>query len=238
MKRVKYVKKKGNINRNNKGRITVRGKQNILGLNFNYLSDDYSYVGLRLIKKFLLFFNSIKAKIILKKFNKRKNRFIYLIMFTEGPFCGLYNYCSVSRSVSVNNFIHISCFSDSSLHLGDIYMLSNTPEGSKIYNIGGVISNGAVYARNSVKNACLLNTGQLYASIRMPSGQIKLIYKRVFCTYGELDYNPSKKINKAGDSRRAGYRPKVRGVAMNACDHPHGGGEGKSSIGRCSVFSV
>jgi len=72
-----------------------------------------------------------------------------------------------------------------------------------------------------------------YAQVKMPSGEIRLIKKECLCTIGQVS-NPDKRhvtIGKAGRKRHMGIRPTVRGTAMNPVDHPHGGGEGKQSIG-------
>lgn len=237
-KRVKYIGK-NSFGRNNKGLITVRGKQNFFSYKSNRIIKDNNYMLLYNVRRFLLFFNSIRVKILSKKVNLLGNNYLYFVSFLNGPLKGCNSYCSISKNVFINSIIRIGGNNYNELiYPGDIVNVRYVLEGSKIYNISNAFSSVFVYAKNSVKNARLIYSGLKYVLIKLPSGGVKLFNKYVYCTYGELEYCLFKKIKKAGDKRLLGVRPKVRGVAMNACDHPHGGGEGKNSIGRSSVFSI
>ena len=104
--------------------------------------------------------------------------------------------------------------------------------------IGNNIFFDAVQLKKSKKSAFLISIGEKYVTIKLPSGEIRLLSRYVLCIYGELLYTKLKNtVYKAGSNRQLGKRPKVRGVAKNACDHPHGGGEGKSHIGKKSSCS-
>lgn len=236
MKRARFISN-NSFGKNNRGIITVRGKQNVINFKSSRFTDNYRYIHIKLIRRFLFFSNLIKAKIVFYKADLYKNRFVYFIRFITGPFHDIYSYCPVSNNLYINDIIYIRLYRGS-LSVGDIAVLCNVSEGSKVHNVSNINYSKSVFARSSNKSVCLLNLGKLYATVKLPSGLIRVIHKDVHCIYGELKLSIYNKISSAGDSRMMGLRPKVRGVAMNACDHPHGGGEGKSSIGRISIFSA
>jgi large subunit ribosomal protein L2 len=92
---------------------------------------------------------------------------------------------------------------------------------------------GAKIARGAGNVVYVMGVEKKYAQVKMPSGEIRLIKKECLCTVGQAS-NPDKRhisLGKAGRKRYLGFRPTVRGTAMNPVDHPHGGGEGKQSIG-------
>jgi large subunit ribosomal protein L2 len=107
------------------------------------------------------------------------------------------------------------------------------PAGVAIHNIELIAGRGAKIARGAGNSAYVMGVEGKYAQIKLPSGEIRLVKKECLCTIGRAS-NPDKRhltLGKAGRSRLLGIRPTVRGTAMNPCDHPHGGGEGKQSIG-------
>lgn len=107
------------------------------------------------------------------------------------------------------------------------------PAGVVIHNIELIAGRGAKVARGAGNGAYVMGVEGKYAQVKMPSGEIRLIKKDCLCTIGRAS-NPDKRhmtLGKAGRSRLLGIRPTVRGTAMNPNDHPHGGGEGKQSIG-------
>jgi len=116
---------------------------------------------------------------------------------------------------------------------GNRMKLKNIPTGSDIYNIELKPGEGGRIARSAGNNATLKAIEGKKALITLPSGEIRLTSAHCYATLGTLS-NPSnnlRKLRKAGQSRYLGRRPKVRGVAKHPGAHPHGGGEGKSSIG-------
>ena len=126
---------------------------------------------------------------------------------------------------------------------GSCLALSAIPVGSQVHNVELVAGNGAKMVRSAGTSATLLAKQENgYALLRMPSGEQRLVRLECRATIGEVGNKEHKnrKIGKAGISRHLGRRPHVRGVAMNPIDHPHGGGEGKSSGGRpsCSPWGV
>ena len=120
---------------------------------------------------------------------------------------------------------------------GNSTYLKNIPLGTKLHNIEARPKSGAKYARSGGSEAILLSKTENYFIIKLPSNEIKLFNENCIATIGSLDINKRVKYSNAGRNRRLGKRPIVRGSAMNACDHPHGGGEGKSPIGRKSPLT-
>jgi large subunit ribosomal protein L2 len=116
--------------------------------------------------------------------------------------------------------------------VGYTLQLKNIPLGLYIHNIELCPNRGGQLVRAAGTSAKLLLKKKKYALIRLPSKELRLISLRCTATIGVLSSIPKVIKNKAGRMRWFGIRPTVRGTAMNACDHPHGGGEGKSPIGR------
>ncbi len=120
---------------------------------------------------------------------------------------------------------------------GNCLPLKNIPLGTMIHNVDLKPGKGGQIARSAGSSVQLVAKEGLYASVKLPSGEIRLINSNCFATIGQvgnLDHE-NVSIGKAGRNRWLGWRPHVRGVAMNPVDHPLGGGEGKSSGGRHPV---
>ena len=117
---------------------------------------------------------------------------------------------------------------------GNALPLKDIPEGVVIHNIEMVAGKGGQIARSAGISARLMAKEGEYATIRMPSGETRLIKLTCRATIGQVGNLEKEiiKIGKAGRKRHMGIRPTVRGSAMNPVDHPHGGGEGKAPIGR------
>ncbi|MGI6492766.1 MAG: 50S ribosomal protein L2 [Pelotomaculum sp.] len=120
---------------------------------------------------------------------------------------------------------------------GNCMALRDMPLGSVIHNIELYPKGGGKLVRAAGNSAQLMAKEGKYAHIRMPSGEIRLILQDCKATLGQVGNveNENIKIGKAGRKRWLGYRPSVRGVVMNPADHPHGGGEGRSPVGRNPV---
>ena len=120
---------------------------------------------------------------------------------------------------------------------GNNLPLRNIPVGTVIHAIELRPGGGAKIARSAGSSVQLLAKEGVYAHLRMPSGEVRLVDARCRATVGEVGNAEQSNINwgKAGRKRWLGVRPSVRGVAMNPVDHPHGGGEGKTSGGRHPV---
>jgi len=180
---------------------------------------------------------------VIQRINRDSNRtgLIALVLYKES---GLFSYvlCPVDNKQgdiikSVSKADDFDFF-----YSGFSTMLRNVSSGVPIHNIEVENSNGAKIARAAgtygvvVRKLCLKN-GKKIVGVRLPSKRVYYVSEKVFATLGKVS-NPGHIFSvlfKAGQNRWRGIRPHVRGVAMNPVDHPHGGGEGKSSGGRSSV---
>ena len=119
---------------------------------------------------------------------------------------------------------------------GNAMTIANIPVGTLIHNIEIYPGKGAQLVRSAGNSAQLMAKENGYAQVRLPSSEVRMIRLDCKATIGEVGNNDHENISigKAGRKRHMGWRPTVRGSVMNPCDHPHGGGEGKSPIGRPS----
>lgn len=120
------------------------------------------------------------------------------------------------------------------IKVGNCLPLENIPVGTVIHNIELKSGKGAQMARSAGVFVQLMAKEGKYATLRMPSGEVREVRKECRATIGQVGNveHENITIGKAGRIRHMGFRPSVRGVVMNPCDHPHGGGEGKAPIGR------
>jgi len=117
---------------------------------------------------------------------------------------------------------------------GNAMHIANIPVGTLIHNIELRPGKGGQLVRTAGASAQLMAKEDKYAQVRLPSGEVRLVAMNCMATIGQignLDHE-NISIGKAGRKRHMGWRPTVRGSVMNPCDHPHGGGEGKSPVGR------
>ena len=122
---------------------------------------------------------------------------------------------------------------DVEIKIGNTLPLNNIPLGTTIHNVELSVGRGGQMARSAGAAIVLAAKEGKYAVLKMPSGELRRIFLGCRATIGQIgnvDAN-RERLGKAGRSRHLGRRPRVRGVAMNPCDHPHGGGEGKAPIG-------
>jgi large subunit ribosomal protein L2 len=122
---------------------------------------------------------------------------------------------------------------------GNALPLEFIPVGTQIHNIELQPGRGGQIARSAGNSAQLMAREGKYATLRMPSGEMRYVLVKCKATIGQVgnDEHANISLGKAGKKRHLGIRPTVRGVVMNPCDHPHGGGEGKSPIGMPSPVS-
>ena len=120
------------------------------------------------------------------------------------------------------------------IKVGNALPIANIPVGTVIHNIEMHPGNGAQLVRSAGTAAQLMAKEGGDAQIRMPSGEVRIVRTNCMATIGQVGNidHENVSIGKAGRKRHMGWRPTVRGSVMNPCDHPHGGGEGKSPIGR------
>lgn len=126
---------------------------------------------------------------------------------------------------------------DADIKVGNALPLANIPTGTIIHNLELVRGAGGQLVKSAGTGAQLMAKEGDYAHVRLPSGEVRLIRLECMATIGQVGNinHENITIGKAGRKRWLGFRPSVRGVAMNPVDHPHGGGEGRSSIGRDPV---
>jgi len=120
---------------------------------------------------------------------------------------------------------------------GNALPLDKIPVGTTVHNVELVSGRGGQMARSAGSGAQLMAKDGDYATLKLPSGEMRMVRRECYATIGQVGNLDHENIvwGKAGKSRWMGRRPSVRGVAMNPVDHPHGGGEGKSSGGRHPV---
>ncbi|KXK12483.1 MAG: 50S ribosomal protein L2 [Chloroflexi bacterium OLB15] len=119
------------------------------------------------------------------------------------------------------------------LRPGNAMYIRDIPVGTQIHNIEMLPGDGGQLARSAGVSAQLLAKEGIYAQVRLPSGEVRLIHERCMATIGQVGNTEhgNVKLGKAGRNRWLGWRPSVRGIAMDPGGHPHGGGEGRSGIG-------
>lgn len=123
------------------------------------------------------------------------------------------------------------------LEVGNALPLKNIPLGLMVHNVELQLGRGGQLVRSAGLGATIIAKEGNYVTIRLPSGERRLVHGDCMATIGSLgnEDHMNVSLGKAGRSRWIGHRPKVRGVAMNPIDHPHGGGEGKTAAGRHPV---
>ncbi len=120
---------------------------------------------------------------------------------------------------------------------GNSMPLMNIPVGTVVHNVELQLGRGGQLARSAGVSATIVAAEGDYVTVRLPSGEMRMVFKRCRATVGVVgnEDHMNVSLGKAGRSRWLGRRPKVRGVVMNPVDHPHGGGEGRTSGGRHPV---
>jgi large subunit ribosomal protein L2 len=204
--------------RNNKGRLTVRHR----GGGHKRL---YRIIDFRRDKR------EITAKVARLEYDPNRSARIALLAYADGE----KRYILAPDGLAVGATVIAGDNAD--ILVGNSLPLKNIPLGTMIHNIELKKGKGGQMARSAGTAAQLLAKEAGYAQIKMPSGETRMVHLDCYATIGQvgnLNYE-NVAIGKAGRSRWLGKRPTVRGVAMNPIDHPHGGGEGKTSGGRHPV---
>jgi len=204
--------------RNNKGRLTIRHR----GGGHRKL---YRIVDFRRDKR------DIPAKVVSLEYDPNRSARIALLSYADGE----KRYILAPNGLVVGATVIASDSAD--ILIGNALPLKNIPLGTMIHNIEIKKGKGGQLARAAGMAAQLLAKEAGYAQIKFPSGETRMVHQECVATIGQvgnLDHE-NISIGKAGRSRWLGKRPTVRGVVMNPIDHPHGGGEGKTSGGRHPV---
>jgi large subunit ribosomal protein L2 len=201
--------------RNNQGRITIRHRGG--GHKKRYRIIDFKRNK-----------HNIIGRVISIEYDPNRNARIALINYSDGD----KRYILYPQNLQINDYV--SSGINSEIQIGNTLSLENIPLGLDVHNIELIPNRGGQIVRAAGGSAKILAKEGNYVTLRLPSKEIRIIRKECFATIGILANADSNnlKIGKAGRNRWLGIRPTVRGVTMNACDHPHGGGEGRSPIGR------
>jgi len=209
---------KSNAGRNNLGRITSRSKG--AGHKHKYREIDF-----RRTK------DDIKAKIERIEYDPNRSAHVALIKYEDG----MMSYILAPNKIQVGD--EIISGRDKEIKIGNCMPLSDIPAGTDIHNIELSPNGGGKLVRSAGSSAQIAGTDDNYCVVKLKSGEIRKIINTARATIGTVSNNDHQniKIGKAGRNRWRGKRPSVRGVAMNPVDHPHGGGEGKTSGGRSPV---
>ena len=169
----------------------------------------------------------IPAKVISLEYDPNRTAYIALLSYADGE----KRYILAPLNLSVGDPVLASESAD--IKPGNNMSLQSIPVGTLIHNIEVVPGRGGKLARSAGGYAQLMAKEGEYCQVKMPSGEIRLLHARCRATIGQLSNteHENMKLGKAGRARWLGIRPTNRGVSMNPIDHPHGGGEGKSSGG-------
>ncbi|MFA4837888.1 MAG: 50S ribosomal protein L2 [Candidatus Neomarinimicrobiota bacterium] len=201
--------------RNNRGRVTSRRRGG--GVKRAYRIIDFKR------DKY-----GIEATVKTIEYDPNRSSRIALVCYKDGE----KRYIIAPDGLEVGNVILSG--SEAPIKVGNTLQLKNIPAGTFIHNIEMKPKAGGQIARGAGTSAQIMAKEGKYVTLKMPSGEMRLIFEECYATVGVVGNKTHENISlgKAGRNRWLGRRPKVRGVAMNPIDHPMGGGEGKSSGGR------
>ena len=174
---------------------------------------------------------NIKATVDRIEYDPNRTAYIALIKYEKGDF----SYIVCPQNLKVNDVVVSS--DNTEIKTGNCLRLKNIPTDTLIHNIELKPGKGGQLARSAGTYGQLIGKDAEYAQIKLSSGELRLVRVECKATVGMVS-NPDQKnikLGKAGRKRWLGIRPVVRGVAMNPVDHPHGGGEGRTSGGRNPV---
>ena len=169
----------------------------------------------------------IPAKVIALEYDPYRTAFLSLLEYQDGE----KRYSLAPKDLKVGD--EIICAEKVEIKIGNRIKLKNIPVGTQVFNIELEPGKGGKLAKGAGTAAKVLALEADLTHLTLPSGEIRKVSQECFATIGQVSH-PEKRfqiIGKAGRTRLKGFRPTVRGAAMNPCDHPHGGGEGKTPIG-------
>jgi large subunit ribosomal protein L2 len=200
------VTKKRGSGRNNQGRITTRHQGG--GARKFYRLVNFNFVGSATVEHI--------------EYDPNRSARIARIKEADGT----YHYILATSSMVVGQTITTG--EEAPIEAGNRLALKNIPVGTTIHAIELQVGKGAQIARSAGNGAQLMAKEAEYAQVRLPSGEVRLVHLNCTASIGTVgnEQHQNVKIGKAGRSRHLGKRPSVRGVVMNAVDHPHGGGDG------------
>ncbi len=204
--------------RNNNGRITARRRGG--GHKRRYRIIDFKRLK-----------HDVEATVLRLEYDPNRTAFIALIKYADGEL----SYILAPQRLREGDKIISGDTVD--IKPGNAMPMQNIPVGTIIHNVEMKVGKGGQIARSAGTYAQIIGKDQGYAQLRLNSGELRMVRAECMATVGAVS-NPDQqniKLGKAGRKRWLGKRPSVRGVAMNPIDHPHGGGEGRTSGGRHPV---
>ena len=207
------VIKKKHAGRNSYGRITVRHRGG--GNKVKYRIIDFKRM------------DASACTVVAIEYDPNRSAFIALL---ENE-AGVKSYIIAPEGLNVGDVIRSAA--DADIKVGNTLPLANIPVGTFIHNVELYPGKGAQLVRAAGVMAQLISKDGGVAQVRLPSGEVRIVRLDCKATIGQVgnfEHNTIK-VGKAGKTRHKGFRPTVRGSVMNPCDHPHGGGEGRSPIG-------
>jgi|SRR5690606_9766481 len=200
--------------RNSYGRITVRHRGG--GADKKYRIIDFKRTE-----------RDVPGKVTTIEYDPNRNVRIMLVSYANGA----KHYLLKPEKITVGDSIVSSETADAKV--GNSMPLKNVPDGFVVHNVEIRPGSGGTFARSAGSSAQIVGKTDGHVTLKMPSGEVRMVLDSCWATIGQLGNADYKNISwgKAGRIRNLGFRPTVRGMAMNPVDHPHGGGEGRSKSG-------
>jgi len=210
------MRKKGG--RNSQGRITVRARGG--GHKRRYRIIDFARDK-----------EGIPARVVTREYDPNRSAWITLLFYADGE----KRYILAPVALEIDSTVEAG--ENAEIRVGNAMPLARIPLGSIIHNLEFTPGSGGKIARSAGTSAKLIGKEEKTAHVRLPSGEVRIFRTDCRATLGEVSNPDHKNVKhgKAGRVRHLGRKPKVRGVAMNPVDHPHGGGEGRARVGRPQV---
>jgi large subunit ribosomal protein L2 len=200
--------------RNNTGKITVRHRGGGNKRLYRIVDFKRDKIG-------------VPAKVKAIEYDPNRSAYIALLTYADGE----KRYIIAPLGLKVGDTI----VSDETTEVkpGNAMPLKNIPLGTMVHNVEMIPGKGGILVRAAGASAQILAKEGNYAHLRMPSGEVRMVHLNCRATIGQIGNLDHENVNlgKAGVRRHQGFRPSVRGAAMNPVDHPHGGGEGKAPVG-------
>ncbi len=208
--------------RNNQGRVTVRHKG-------GGVKRHYRLVDFKRDKR------EIVGKVEYIEYDPNRTAFIARVLYKDGE----RRYILAPEGLKKG--MEVVAGTKTDVKVGNAMPLENIPFGTTVHNVEMHPGKGGQLARTAGSSCQLVVVAGAYAQLRMPSGEMRKVAKECYASIGQVSNADSSNVSygKAGRKRWLGIRPTVRGVVMNPVDHPHGGGEGRTSGGRhpCSPWA-
>ena len=206
---------KKNSGRNSYGRITVRHRGGGNRTKYRVIDFKRDKVGMN-------------ANVLTLEYDPNRSAHIALVQYEDGE----KRYILAPNDLKVGDVVRSGA--DADIKPGNALPMTAIPVGTFIHNVELYPGKGAQLVRAAGNMAQLMAKEGAYALFRLPSGELRKVSVNCMATIGQVGNIDHENVNigKAGKKRHMGWRPTVRGSVMNPCDHPHGGGEGKSPVGR------